>query len=271
VYWSSEKATSLRDHELERLLKNASSFQAVQRKRERLVSAAAHLTLHRRPTRKSSSTGHQGPSSLPAPIPPLLGMTVARQPASEDDNLMERVHLNFGEWVTTFGAKATDRLFAVLDEAAGAVRSTRAVIVSLSQRAKTGHLRLQEALKERESRLAKLLSDSPEPVVVTDDAHRVVDANPAGLALFGVSKANIGQFTIDAFLTSNQTHFFERVGPPFIKGTTRLGECQIRRLDGKLQIVNFSFQPNFILGRHVSRFQEVKCTPRMDDPRGLIY
>jgi PAS domain-containing protein len=171
---------------------------------------------------------------------------------------MERVHVIVEEWVTTFGAKVTNRLFGAVDDLRSAMRLARVVAISIENRAKVGHRRLQEAVQERENRLTKLLADSSEPMIVTDNAHRVLDANSAGLALLGVSRANFRKFTIDAFLPSGQTHFFERSGPPLTRGSTRLGECEITRLDGKSQEMSFVFQPNFVLGRHLAKFQDIK-------------
>jgi PAS domain-containing protein len=168
---------------------------------------------------------------------------------------MERLHLNIGEWAALSGAKMTSLLFAGLHRASAMMYTTRSALVDLGQQVKRGHLRLHEALREKEHNLTRILADSPEPMVVTDDSHRFLAANPAALGLFGVSKGNIGKFTIDAFLTPSQAHLFERTGPPFIKGSARFGECKIRRLDGQLKSVGFIFQANFILGRHLSRFQ----------------
>ncbi len=183
-------------------------------------------------------------------------MTVAARRRSGHDNaIVERVHFNIGEWAAFSGAKITSIFFAGLNRATALVHTARTALVDLGQQAKRGHLRLQEVLREKENNLARLLADSTDPIVVTDDAHRLLAANPAALNLFGVSRGNIGNFTIDAFLTPRQVHLFERSGPPFVKGSARFGECKIRRLDGQLRSVGFVFQANFILGRHVSRFQ----------------
>jgi PAS domain-containing protein len=157
---------------------------------------------------------------------------------------MERIHLNIGEWVEISGARISSKLFTALDQLTTHLHSVRATLIALGCRVKTGHLRLQEALCEKERHLTKLLAESAEPMVVTDDAHRIQAAPSAALALFGVSQSNIGKFTIDAFLPASQAHCFERTGPAFVKGTSRLGECEIRRLDGKLKVVGFSFQAN---------------------------
>jgi len=117
------------------------------------------------------------------------------------------------------------------------------------------HEALQEALHDRENRLLKLLADSSDAIVVIDGQHRLLDANSRALALLGISRTNIEQFTIDAFLSSNNISHFERSGPPFFRGRECCGECQIRRLDGSRRKTKFSFQANFVPGRHVCRFR----------------
>jgi len=116
---------------------------------------------------------------------------------------------------------------------------------------------LQEVLRQKETELAKVLADSIEPVVVTDDAHRILAANTAALTLLGVSEGNLHRFAIDAFLPQEQVHYFERSSPHFVKSAERLGECEIRPLVGKPKVVEFSFQANFMLGCHVSKFHHV--------------
>jgi len=66
------------------------------------------------------------------------------------------------------------------------------------------HRRLQEIIREREDDLRKLLASSSDAIVVTNAAHRLVAANPRALDLFGISEANMGKFTLDAFLPHQQ-------------------------------------------------------------------
>jgi PAS domain S-box-containing protein len=117
--------------------------------------------------------------------------------------------------------------------------------------------RLQEALREREDGLRKLLASSPDAIVVTNGDHRFVAANPNALQLFGVSETNIRQFTIDAFLPGGQILDFDANGLPFMKREERHGKCRIRRLDGSLRIAEYTFVTNFAGRRHLSRFQDV--------------
>jgi PAS domain-containing protein len=167
-----------------------------------------------------------------------------------------RYNLNFSEWVWTSCARIGLQLLDVSERVGARLRSMRTVLVDFGYRVKNGHWRWQEGLWEREQYLSRLLADSPEPMVVTDDKHRLLAANPAALTLFGISRRNLNKFTIDAFLRHDQVHCFEREGPPFIKRAERLGECQISPLNGRPRIVEFSFQANFLLGRHLSKFRQ---------------
>jgi PAS domain-containing protein len=60
--------------------------------------------------------------------------------------------------------------------------------------------RLDEARRARENDLREFLANSLDAIVVTNVDRRFVAANPKALQLFGVSVANIRQFTMDAFL-----------------------------------------------------------------------
>jgi PAS domain S-box-containing protein len=117
--------------------------------------------------------------------------------------------------------------------------------------------RLQEALRERDDGLRKLLASSPDAIVVTNADHRLVAANPRALDLFGISVANMGKFTIDAFLSHEQILDFDGNGPPFIKRDERHGKCRVRRLDGSLRIAEYTFVTNFAGRRHLSTFHDV--------------
>ena len=117
--------------------------------------------------------------------------------------------------------------------------------------------RVQEALREREDGLRKLLTSSPDSIVVTNADHRLVAANPRALDLFGISEANMGKFTLDAFLPHQQVLDLDGNGPPFMKREERHGKCRIRRLDGSLRVAEYTFVTNFAGRRHLSRFHDV--------------
>ena len=119
------------------------------------------------------------------------------------------------------------------------------------------HRRLQETLREREDDLRKLLASSSDAIVVTNAAHRLVAANPRALDLFGISEANMGKFTLDAFLPHQQVLDLDGNGPPFTKREERHGKCKVRRLDGSLRVTEYTFVTNFAGRRHLSKFHDV--------------
>jgi PAS domain S-box-containing protein len=120
--------------------------------------------------------------------------------------------------------------------------------------------RLQETLREREDGLRKLLASSPDAIVVTNADHRLVAANPRALDLFGISEANMGKFTLDAFLPHQQVLDLDGNGPPFMKREERHGKCKVRRLDGSLRVTEYTFVTNFAGHRHLSKFHDVAQT-----------
>jgi PAS domain S-box-containing protein len=148
-------------------------------------------------------------------------------------------------------------LFAVLENVSVKLQRARNALANVKQRAIKEHRRWQEVLLERKGRVGRLLADSLEAVVVTNDKRRLLAANPPALALFGVSPKNLEGFAIDAFLPASELLEFERNGPLFLRGRERRGECEIRRLDGSRRLVEFTFQANFVPRRHLSRFRDV--------------
>ena len=176
---------------------------------------------------------------------------------------MERMNFSFGEWAATWSTRVALRLYAAAEHIGQRIQSVRGRFVDFGQLLRNGRSRLQEALRQGETELATILADSNDPVIVTDDAHHILAANPAALTLLHVSNNNLHRFAIDAFLPLKQVRYFERSGPRFIKSAERRGECEIRPLGGNPKVVEFSFQANFILGRHVSKFHDVAVQKRL--------
>jgi PAS domain-containing protein len=115
--------------------------------------------------------------------------------------------------------------------------------------------RIREARKARENDLLNLMATSLDAIVVTDDEHRFVAANANALQLFGVSYANIRNFTLDSFIANSQVAGFNGHSP------WKKGNCKIRRLDGNVRLAEYEFTANHVPLRHLCIFRSVTSKP----------
>ena len=148
-------------------------------------------------------------------------------------------------------------LFIAFEQMAVHLQRAQNMLANLAKSLAETRRRVQEALREREDGLRKLLTSSPDSIVVTNADHRLVAANPRALDLFGISEANMGKFTLDAFLPRQQILDLDGNGSPFMKREERHGKCKVRRLDGSLRVTEYTFVTNFAGRRHLSKFHDV--------------
>ena len=153
--------------------------------------------------------------------------------------------------------KFRSALFIASEQMAVHLQRAKNMLARLVKSFAETHRRLQETLREREDGLRELLASSPDAIVVTNADHRLVAANPRALDLFGISEANMGKFTLDAFLPRQQILDLDGNGSPFMKREERHGKCKVRRLDGSLRVTEYTFVTNFAGRRHLSKFHDV--------------
>jgi len=152
-------------------------------------------------------------------------------------------------------AKFSSYLFVALEQATVHLRRALNTFTEHEKTVLERARRLQEARRARENDLQELLASSVDAVVVSNPDRRFVAANPNALHLFGVSEANMTQFTIDAFLLESEIRHFGGNGLPLISQKETQGECKIRRLTGSLRIAEYSFVANFVPFRHLFIFR----------------
>ncbi len=179
---------------------------------------------------------------------------------------MGRVPPTFVQYLTVARSKARRGVFLAIEEATACYEWTERRIAAIRSRTRKESQKLQDAFREKETYLNKLLTDSQEPALLMNDSRRLLAVNPAGLRLFGISDKNIKNFTLDAFIPWKQISWFKRHGPPFLRGRERWGKCQITRLDGSVRTAEFTFQSNFVPGRHLSKFHECYSPPQLPLP-----
>jgi PAS domain S-box-containing protein len=158
--------------------------------------------------------------------------------------------------------KFRSQLLAALEQVTVHLRRGLSTFTGRAKNALETTRSLQEARRARENDLRELMASSLDAIVVTNADRQFVAANPKALHLFGVSEANIRQFTIDAFLLG-RIRYFDGNGLPFKSRAEKQGECQIRRLDGSLRLTEYIFVANFVPFRHLFRFRnDRECAPR---------
>ena len=221
---------------------------AITKYRSQLLATAEQVTLHLRQAQKALAT---------------LGRNVAERlqqalRAGAND-LLASFH-NAASLANSKIAKCRTQLLVTSEHVKLHLGQVQTTLTRLGRRVVDKPQKLREALHTRENDLRKLLASPLDAVVVTDVDHRFVAANRKALDLFGVSEANLRNFTIDAFLPRGQILYFDGNGSPFIGREEKHGECKIRRMDGSLRAAEYSFVANFVPHRHLCRFRNVKTT-----------
>ena len=250
------QALRARKNDVQNLLANsrdaiAETHDKIAKYRSQLFATWEHVTPHLRQAQNDLAT---------------LGRNVAerlRQALRARKNDVQNLLANSRDAIAqTRGkiAKYRSQLFATPEHVTLHLRQAQNTLTRLGRRVADKPRRLRKTLRTRENDLRKLLASALDAVVVTDVGHRFVAANPKALDLFGVSEANLRNFTIDAFLPRDQILYFEGNGSPFIGREERHGECKIRRMDGTLRAAEYSFVANFVPRRHLCRFHNVKTT-----------
>jgi len=137
------------------------------------------------------------------------------------------------------------------------LRRARSTLFALGKSISDRHRKLREALRAREYELRVLLASSADAIVVVDDDHRFIAANPKARELFGISEANIRKFNIDLFLSPGQIPDLDRNCSTFTTRNEKRGVCEIRRLNGGVCVAEHILAANFLPLRHVCRFRNI--------------
>jgi PAS domain-containing protein len=151
------------------------------------------------------------------------------------------------------------RLSVPLERCVRYVQSARQKVTSRGKDLADKPRRARVARHTREKELKNLLAMSVDAIVVTDDQHRCVAANAKALELFGVSAANIRNFTLDTFISKDQISGLNGHGASFYIGEVKKGHCKIRCLNGNLRLADYEFTANHLPFRHLCIFRNVVC------------
>jgi two-component system, NarL family, sensor kinase len=118
-------------------------------------------------------------------------------------------------------------------------------------------MKAEEALRASETQLRALFDSSLDGIVVLDDNRRLVEANPSALALFGISKDTLNDYTLDNFIAPVSKEKFLREWPSLRAESEHWGELELIRADGSMRLAQFSSRANFVPGRHLANFRDI--------------
>jgi len=133
--------------------------------------------------------------------------------------------------------------------------------------------RRRDARRAKENELHDLVCGSVDAIVVTDVKHRLVEANPRALDLFGISELNLKYFTIDTFIARYEP-LADANSLPVSNQLEIHGRCRIRRLDGALRVAECHFVPDVVPRRHLYEFLNIapyKISPFGFDARKASF
>lgn len=187
-------------------------------------------------------------------------LTIVRRSAFDTLRSLQATSLRTIERTKDRIIKFGSRLFAGLAQLSIRLQRGQDMLRRLGRSFIDQPRRLQKTLQSRENELRELLVSSLDAIVVTNADHSLVAANSKALDLFGVTRTNMRQFTIDAFLSHSQIQRFDGRRLPFARRETGCGKCEIRRLDGSLRVAEYGFVANFTPFRHLCRFRNVIVT-----------
>src|SRR5580698_7809644 len=101
-------------------------------------------------------------------------------------------------------------------------------------------MKTEEALRASETQLRALFDSSLDAIVVLDDSRRILDANPSALALFGITRDALREFTLDHFVAPASKDQFLHDWPLVTAKTEHWGELELARADGTMRLAQFS-------------------------------
>jgi PAS domain S-box-containing protein len=119
----------------------------------------------------------------------------------------------------------------------------------------TERRRYQQSLHESALRYRALFDGTLDSMVLADDEGRIVEANPAAVALFGQPVEKLVGTGIWEW--SHDRSAFDAAWARFLAEGTMRGEWELRLADGSTRQVEFSATAGFVSRRHLSMLRDV--------------
>src|SRR5215208_4326136 len=123
----------------------------------------------------------------------------------------------------------------------------------------------EERLHESERQFRSLFENTPDPILIANDAGEYVGANDAACELFGVSLDEVLGAKVEDFVRPEEVHQTRLAWQAFLEQGEQEGEFPLYRPDGEMRNLEFKAKAGFLPGRHLSVLRDVTERKRAEE------
>jgi PAS domain S-box-containing protein len=123
----------------------------------------------------------------------------------------------------------------------------------------------EERLHESERQFRALFENTPDPILIANDAGEYVGANEAACDLFGASLDELLGARVEDFVEPAVRHQTRLAWQSFLEQGEQEGEFPLYRPDGEMRNLEFKAKAEFLPGRHLSVLRDVTERKRAEE------
>src|SRR5215207_9711723 len=123
----------------------------------------------------------------------------------------------------------------------------------------------EERLNESERQFRALFENTPDPILIANDAGEYVGANEAACDLFGASLDELLGARVEDFVEPAVRHQTRLAWQAFLEQGEQEGEFLLYRHDGEMRNLEFKAKAGFLPGRHLSVLRDVTQRKRAEE------
>src|SRR5829696_797424 len=123
----------------------------------------------------------------------------------------------------------------------------------------------EERLHESERQFRALFENTPDPILIANDAGEYVGANEAACDLFGASLDELLGARVEDFVEPTVRDQTRLAWQAFLEQGEQEGEFPLYRPDGELRNLEFKAKAGFLPGRHLSVLRDVTQRKRAEE------
>src|SRR5215204_4144111 len=123
----------------------------------------------------------------------------------------------------------------------------------------------EERLHESERQFRALFENTPDPILIANDAGEYVGANEAACDLFGASLDELLGARVEDFVEPAVRHQTRLAWQAFLQQGEQEGEFPLYRPDGEMRNLEFKAKAGFLPGRHLSVLRDVTERKRAEE------